>query len=130
MPKKTVEKLEIKELKTYQCSDGSVFDIEDAALAHEQFLKDCKDNPLIAQKFIELQSKIAELEVSIHFLEEKVTRLEAEKAFRPAQPQSWPPYPYQNPIRFDEESKKLPSEPGNIIWNTKFYSSNKKATKK
>lgn len=127
MAKKLHQKIEVKEIKSYKCSDGSVFNTKEEAESHELFLEDCKKNPLIGQKFTEMQAKIAELEVAIHFLEGRITKLEGERAFKPVQPQIWPPYPYQNPIRFDEESKKLPSEPGNIVWNAKNHSSNKRS---
>lgn len=64
----------------------------------------------------------------IEGLKDRILALEA-KRFFPSQPnpdiypQPWPPY--QQPFNPTVPSSKLPSEPGNIVWNGKNNSSNK-----
>ena len=53
-------KVEIQEIKTYKCSDGSVFDSKDVAEAHEANLKD--PNYLLIKRIDELEKKIQHLE--------------------------------------------------------------------
>jgi len=124
MSKKTEEKLEIKEIKTYQTSDGSVFDTKDAALTHEHFLKDCNDNPLIASKIKELESKILQLEAENASLSARITALEAQKSVtsfpwsKPnpdIYPQPWGPY--QQPFNPTAPTPKLPAQPGDIVYD-------------
>jgi len=118
MLKKTVEKLEIKEIKTYQCSDGKVYDTEEAALEHERLLKNPEE--WYKAKILELESEIAVLHITIERLEGKVLALEANKFF-PSKPnpdiypQPWPPY--QQPHNPMTPTPKLPSEPGDVVWN-------------
>jgi len=119
MPKKTVEKLEVVEIKTYQCSDGSVYDTEEAALSHEQFLKDCNDNPLIASKIKELESRIVALEVENATLSAKIQLyLESKNIFpwRQPNPDVSPWGPYQQPFNPTTPTPKLPSEPGDVMY--------------
>lgn len=121
MPKKTVQKLEVVEIKTYKCSDGSVYDTEEAALSHEQFLKDCNNNPLITNKIKELERKILELEAENATLSARITALEAKKSYpwgKPnpdIYPQPWPPYQQpQNPMT---PTPKFPSESGDVVYD-------------
>lgn len=125
MPKKTVQKLEVVEIKTYQCSDGSVFDTKDAALTHEQFLKDCESKPLIASKIKELESRILKLEDENATLSARITALEAQKSVtsfpwsKPnpdIYPQPWGPY--QQPYNPTAPTPKLPAQPGDIVYQT------------
>ncbi len=53
-------KVEIEEIKTYKCSDGSVFDSKAVAEAHEADLKD--PNYLLIKRIDELEKKIQHLE--------------------------------------------------------------------
>lgn len=120
MPKKTVQKLEVAEIKTYKCSDGSVYDTREAALSHERFLKDCNDNPLIASKIKELESRILALETENATLSARITALEAQKSVTPF------PWSKLNPdvgpcIQPFNATSKLPSEPGNVIYEDKEH---------
>lgn len=126
MSKEIVEKLEVIEIKTYQTSDGSVFDTKDEALTHEQFLKDCNDNPLIASKIKELENKILQLEAENASLSARITALEAQKSVtsfpwsKPnpdIYPQPWGPY--QQPFNPATPSPKLPAQPGDIVYEDK-----------
>lgn len=119
MTKKTVEKLEVKEIKTYQTSDGKVYDTEEAALAHERLLKNPEE--WYKAKILELEAEIAGLHITIERLEGKILALEAKKFF-PSQPhpdiypQPWPPY--QQPFNPIVPTPKLPSEPGNVVYDS------------
>lgn len=120
MPKKTVQRLKVAEIKTYKCSDGSVYDTKEAALSHEQFLKDCNDNPLIASKIKELESKVFALEAENATLSAKIQYLESKNIFPWGQPNpyvsSWGPYQTpQNPMT---PTPKLPSEPGDVVYSS------------
>lgn len=119
MPKKTVQKLEVVEIKTYKCSDGSVYDTEEAALSHEQFLKDCDDNPLLASKIKELESRILALEAENATLSARIQYLESKNTFpwRQPNPDVSPWGPYQNPQNPITSTPKLPSEPGNVVYD-------------
>jgi hypothetical protein len=118
MPKKTVEKLEVVEIKTYKCSDGSVYDTEEAALSHEQFLKDCDNNPLIASKIKELESRILALEAENATLSARITALEAKNSYPWSKPNPdvSPWGPYQQPFNPTAPTPKLPAEPGDIMY--------------
>lgn len=120
MPKKTVQKLEVAEIKTYKCSDGSIYDTKEAALSHEQFLKDCNDNPLIASKIKELESRILTLEAENTALSARIQYLESKNTFpwRQPNPDVSPWGPYQNPQNPMTPTPKLPSEPGNVIYSS------------
>lgn len=118
MSKKTVEKLEVKEIKTYQTSDGKIYDTEEAALEHERRLKNPEEWYKV--KILELESEIAGLHITIERLEGKILALEANKFFPPKPnpdiyPQPWGPY--QNPQNPMTPSPKLPSEPGNVTYD-------------
>ena len=52
--------MKIEEIKTYRCSDGSVFDSKDVAEAHEADLKD--PNYMLIKRIEELEKKIQHLE--------------------------------------------------------------------
>jgi len=115
MPKKTVEKLEIKEIKTYQTSDGKIYDTEEAALEHERLLKNPEE--WYKTKILELEAEIAGLHITIDRLENKISALEAKKFF-PSQPHPdinpWPPY--QQPYNPMVPSPKLPAQPGDVVY--------------
>ena len=49
-------KIEVAEVKTYRCSDGSIFDSKAVAEAHEADLKD--PNYLLIKRIDELEKKI------------------------------------------------------------------------
>lgn len=117
MPKKTVEKLEVKEIKTYQTSDGKVYDTEEAALEHERLLKNPEEWYKV--KILELESEIAGLHITIERLEGKILALESKKFF-PSQPHPdiSPWTPYQQPFNPTAPTPKLPSEPGNVVYQT------------
>lgn len=53
-------KVEIEEIKTYKCSDGSIFDSKAVAEAHEADLKD--PNYFLIKRIDELEKKIQHLE--------------------------------------------------------------------
>jgi len=133
MPKKTVEKLEVKEIKTYQTSDGKVYDTEEAALEHERLLKNPEEWYKV--KILELEAEIAGLHITIEGLKDRISVLEA-KRFFPSQPnpdiypQPWPPY--QQPFNPMVPTPKFPSEPGNVIYDATEISkmSDEELTKK
>lgn len=118
MSKKTVEKLEVKEIKTYQTSDGKVYDTEEAALEHERLLKNPEEWYKV--KILELESEIAGLHITIERLEGKILALEANKFF-PSKPnpdiypQPWPPY--QQPFNPTTPTPKLPAQPGDVVYD-------------
>ena len=115
MPKKTVEKLEVREIKTYQTSDGKIYDTEEAALEHERLLKNPEEWYKI--KILELESEIAGLHITIERLEGKILALESKKFF-PSQPHPdiSPWTPYQQPFNPTAPTPKLPSEPGDVMY--------------
>lgn len=117
MSKKTVEKLEVKEIKTYQTSDGKVYDTEEAALEHERRLKNPEEWYKV--KILELESEIAGLHITIERLEGKILALESKKFF-PSQPHPdvSPWGPYQQPFNPTAPTPKLPSEPGDIMYSS------------
>lgn len=53
-------KVEIEEIKTYKCSDGSIFDSREVAEAHEAKLKD--PNYTLERRIEELEKKVQHLE--------------------------------------------------------------------
>lgn len=119
MSKKTVEKLEVKEIKTYQTSDGKVYDTEEAALEHERRLKNPEEWYKV--KILELESEIAGLHITIERLEGKILALEANKFFPPKPnpdiyPQPWGPY--QQPFNPTAPTPKLPAEPGDVVYSS------------
>jgi hypothetical protein len=116
MPKKTVEKLEVKEIKTYQTSDGKIYDIKEAALEHERLLKNPEE--WYKTKILELESEIAGLHITIERLEGKILALESKKFF-PSQPHPdiSPWAPYQQPFNPTTPTPKLPSEPGDVVYD-------------
>lgn len=125
MPKKTVQKLEVAEIKTYKCSDGSIYDTKEAALSHEQFLKDCNDNPLIASKIKELESRILTLEAENATLSARIQYLESKNTFPWGQPNpDVSPWgkpnpgigPYVQPFNPTAPTPKLPAEPGDVVY--------------
>ena len=97
MPKKTVEKLEVKEIKTYQTSDGKIYDTEEAALEHERLLKNPEEWYKV--KILELESEIAALKTRISLLEDR-------NRFFPQQPI----------VKYPDQLTKLPAEPGQVKW--------------
>ena len=120
MSKKTVvEKLEVKEIKTYQTSDGKVYDIKEAALEHERLLKNPEE--WYKAKILALESEIAGLHITIERLEGKILALEAQKSvtsfpWRQPNPDVSPWVPYQNPQNPMTPTPKLPSEPGDVVY--------------
>lgn len=114
---KTYKKIEIEEIKTYKCSDGKIFNAKEEAEKHEEILT----NP--DRRIEMLEERIQDLERLVDSLQNKVLALEFHR-LNPAKPHpdivgpQWPPYPYNEPLRFDEEAKKvkLPAEPGNIMF--------------
>jgi len=120
MSKKTEEKLEVKEIKTYQTSDGKIYDNEEAALEHERLLK----NPEEWYK-----TKILELEAEIAGLSARITALEAKNTYpwskpnpdvnpwiRRPNPDVTPFGPYQQPFNPMIPSPMLPAQPGNVVY--------------
>ena len=116
MTKKTVEKLEVKEIKTYQTSDGKVYDTEEAALEHERLLKNPEEWYKV--KILELESEIAGLHITVERLEGKILALESKKFF-PSQPHPdiSPWHPFQQPFNPTAPTPKLPAEPGNVVYD-------------
>jgi len=116
---KTYKKIEVEEIKTYKCSDGKIFNTKEAAEKHEKILAnpDCRIEML--------EERIQDLEILVDSLRNKVLALEFHR-LNPAKPHpdivgpQWPPYPYNEPLRFDEEAKKvkLPAEPGNVVYDS------------
>lgn len=103
MSKKTEEKLEIKEIKTYQTSDGKIYDTEEAALEHERLLKNPEEWYKI--KILELEAEISGLRITIERLESKISLLEDRNKFFP-----------QQPIVKYPDLQPLPAEPGQVKW--------------
>ena len=127
MPKKTVQKLKVAEIKTYKCSDGSVYNTKEEALSHEQFLKDCNDNPLIASKIKELESKVLALEAENATLSARIQYLESKNTFPWGQPNpDVSPWgkpnpgigPYVQPFNPTAPTPKLPAEPGDVVYSS------------
>jgi len=120
MPKKTVEKLEVKEIKTYQTSDGKIYDTEEAALEHERLLKNPEE--WYKTKILELEAEIAGLHITIERLEGKILALESKKFF-PSQPHPdvSPWTPYQQPFNPMVPSPKLPAQPGDVVFEDKDH---------
>lgn len=116
MSKKIVEKLEVKEIKTYQTSDGKLYDTEEAALEHERLLKNPEE--WYKAKILELESEIAGLHITVERLEGKILALESKKFF-PSQPHPdiGPWHPFQQPFNPTAPTPKLPSEPGNVVYD-------------
>ena len=54
-------KVEIEEIKTYKCSDGTIYDSKDVAEAHEAELKD--PNYSLLKRIEELEKRLTHLEV-------------------------------------------------------------------
>lgn len=103
MSKKTYKAIEVKEIKKYETSDGKIFDSKEEAENHEEELM----NPEIRAK--KLEDRVLELEGKVAVLESRITCLEDRKKFFPD--------PFQQPIiKFDKDSKKLPAEPGDIVY--------------
>lgn len=117
---KKVEKLEVKEIKTYQTSDGKIYDTEEAALEHERLLKNPEE--WYKTKILELEAEITGLRITIERLESKILALEANKFF-PSKPnpdiypQPWGPY--QQPFNPMVPTPKLPAQPGDIVYEDK-----------
>lgn len=68
-------KFDIQEIKTYKCSDGSIYDSKDAAEAHEIELKD--PNYAVEKRLGELERKFLELQGELLKLSARVERLES-----------------------------------------------------
>lgn len=110
--------MKIEEIKSYKCSDGEIFDTKAKAEEHEKEL----NNPeyKTEKRIVELERKILELEAENATLSARITALEA-KRFFPSQPnpdiypQPWPPY--QQPYNPMTPTPKLPSEPGDVIYD-------------
>ena len=111
--------MKIEEIKSYKCSDGKVFDTKAKAEEHEKEL----NNPeyKTEKRIAELERKILELEAENATLSARITALEAKKGFPWSQPnpdiypQPWPPY--QQPFNPAAPTPKLPSEPGNVVYD-------------
>ena len=114
--------MKIEEIKSYKCSDGKVFDTKAKAEEHEKELA----NPEYAteKRIAELERKILELEAENATLSARITALEAAKSAtlfpwsKPnpdIYPQPWPPY--QQPFNPAAPTPKLPSEPGNVVYD-------------
>jgi len=117
---KKLEKLEVKEIKTYQTSDGKVYDTEEAALEHERLLKNPEE--WYKAKILELESEIAGLHITIERLEGKILALESKKFF-PSQPHPdiAPWHPFQQPFNPAAPSPKLPAEQGDVVYDGGVY---------
>lgn len=115
----TVEKLDIKEIKSYRCSDGTVFDDEDLAIMHERQLKDPEKAKELRIK--KLEDRVLGLEAQIHLLNNRIKELESKNGFPWSKPnpdiypQPWPPY--QQPYNPLIPTPKLPSEPGTVVYS-------------
>ena len=111
MSTKTYKAIKVKEIKKYETSDGKIFDSKEEAEKHETILLD----PEKAK------------ELKIKELEDRILGLESKNSFPWSKPNPdvLPWGPYQQPYNPTAPTPKLPSEPGNIVWNGKKNSSNK-----
>ena len=125
--------MKIEEIKSYKCSDGKIFNTKVEAEEHEKELA----NPEYAteKRIAELERKVFSLETDIKVLHEKIIKVEAENVTLSARitaleaknsfpwskpnpdiyPQPWPPY--QQPFNPTAPTPKLPSQPGDIIYD-------------
>lgn len=112
---KLYTKIEVKEIKSYKCSDGKIFDIKEEAEEHEKEL----NNPTYI-----LEKRIKELEEKIITLELKIVALEAVKSttsypWSKPNPDVSPWGPYQNPQNPMAPTPKLPAQPGDVVYEDK-----------
>lgn len=125
MSTKTYKAIKVKEIKKYETSDGKIFDSKEEAEKHETILLDPEKAKEL--KIKELEDRILGLEAEIVLLNNRIKGLESKNSFpwsRP-NPDVSPWGPYQQPYNPTDPTPKLPSEPGNIIWDGKNNSSNK-----
>ena len=107
MSKKTYKAIEVKEIKKYETSDGKIFDSKEEAENHEMELNDPES---VIKR---LEERVFKLEAEIAIFEARISCLENRKRFFPQPGVD----PFQQPIiKFDKDSKKLPAEPGDIVY--------------
>jgi len=117
---KLYKKIEVKEIKSYKCSDGEIFDTKEEAEEHEAILIDPEKAKDLRIKCLE--NKVLELESEIAVLSSRITALEAKKGFPWSQPnpdiypQPWPPY--QQPFNPAAPVPRMPAEPGNVLYDS------------
>jgi hypothetical protein len=125
MSTKTYKAIKVKEIKKYETSDGKIFDSKEEAEKHETILLDPEKAKEL--KIKELEDRILGLEAEIVLLNNRIKGLESKNSFPWSKPNPdvLPWGPYQQPYNPTAPTPKLPSEPGNIVWNGKKNSSNK-----
>lgn len=109
--------MKIEEIKSYKCSDGEVFDTKAKAEEHEKEL----NNPeyKTEKRITELERKILELEAENATLSARITALESKNSYPWSKPHPdvTPFGPYQQPFNPMVPTPKLPSEPGNVVYD-------------
>ena len=116
---KSYKKIEVEEIKTYKCSDGKIFNTKEEAEKHEAEILDPEKAKDLRIK--ELEERILGLEAEVALLNNRIKALESKKSYPWSQPnpdiypQPWPPY--QQPFNPTTPTPKLPSEPGNVVYD-------------
>ena len=116
---KTYKKIEVEEIKTYKCSDGKIFNTKEEAEKHEAEILDPEKAKDLRIK--ELEERLLGLEAEVALLNNRIKALESKKPYPWGQPnpdiypQPWPPY--QQPFNPTTPTPKLPSEPGNVVYD-------------
>ena len=92
---KSYKKIEVEEIKSYKCSDGTTFNTKEEAEEHEIEL----NNPeyKIEKRIEELERKILKLEAENATLSARIAALEAKNLYQ------WP-------------KPKFPSQPGDVVY--------------
>lgn len=123
MVKKT-ENNKIEKVTKYRTSDFMEFDTLKAAEEHEKDLKNpyyimYKDK---CKELKEIKEKLSQEEREIELLNKRIENLQKDLLKGPDRfPTQLPQTdPWQQPhIKFDEYGKKLPAEPGQVVYDTK-----------
>lgn len=116
---KSYKKIEVEEIKTYKCSDGKIFNTKEEAEKHETEILDPEKAKDL--RIRELEERILGLEAEVALLNNRIKALESKKPYPWSQPnpdiypQPWPPY--QQPFNPTTPTPKLPSEPGDVVYD-------------
>lgn len=110
--------MKIEEIKTYKCSDGTVFESKEEAEIHEEALKD--PNYVLIKRIEELEKKVQHLEAENL---KRITEIEAVKSpFHVNQKDPWLQQPM---IKWDSKT----DEDGNV-WDLFSWAFNNKKDNK
>ena len=103
----------VAEIKKYKTVDGMEFATKAEAERHAKEISDPET------RLIQAENKILELEAEIATLSARITALEAKKSFPWGQPHPdvTPFGPYQQPFNPMIPTPKLPSEPGDVVYD-------------